>query len=105
MSKNGKIVQVIGPVVDVDFSATGQLWGTPVYRWPLHLLSGFRWWLNRLGRQFALLDLLRLDHFRALQAFWSVPGDAPTAEHGRWRWFPGWPLLTLLELHFTCGLI
>ena len=80
------------------FSATGQLWGTPVYRWPLHLLSGFRWWLGRLGRQFALLDLLRLDHFRALQAFWSVPGDAPTAEHGRWRWFPGWLLLALLWL-------
>jgi len=80
------------------FSATGQLWGTPVYRWPLHLLSGFRWWLNRLGRQFALLDLLRLDHFRALQAFWSVPGEASTAEHGRWRWFPGWPLLSLLWL-------
>jgi 4-alpha-glucanotransferase len=80
------------------FSATGQLWGTPVYRWPLHLLSGFRWWLARLNRQFELFDRLRLDHFRALQAFWSVPGDAPTAEHGRWRWFPGWPLLALLWL-------
>jgi len=80
------------------FSATGQLWGTPVYRWPVHLLSGFRWWLARLNRQFELFDRLRLDHFRALQAFWSVPGDAPTAEHGRWRWFPGWPLLALLWL-------
>jgi len=80
------------------FSATGQLWGTPVYRWPLHLLTGFNWWLARLQRQFELFDLVRLDHFRALQAFWSVPGDAPTAEHGRWVWFPGWPLLTLLWL-------
>ena len=80
------------------FSATGQLWGTPVYRWPLHLLSGFSWWLARLQRQFALFDLLRLDHFRALQAFWSVPGGESTAEHGRWRWFPGWPLLALLWL-------
>jgi 4-alpha-glucanotransferase len=80
------------------FSATGQLWGTPVYRWPVHLLSCFRWWLARLQRQFELFDVLRLDHFRALQAFWSVPGEAPTAEHGRWRWFPGWPLLTLLWL-------
>ncbi|MEX0587887.1 MAG: 4-alpha-glucanotransferase [Cyanobium sp.] len=80
------------------FSATGQLWGTPVYRWPLHLLSGFRWWLGRLQRQFDLFDRLRLDHFRALQAYWSVPGDAPTAENGRWCWFPGWPLLSLLWL-------
>ena len=80
------------------FSATGQLWGTPVYRWPLHLFTGFRWWLARLQRQFELFDLLRLDHFRALQAFWSVPGDATTAEHGHWAWFPGWPLLTLLWL-------
>lgn len=80
------------------FSATGQLWGTPVYRWPLHLLTGFHWWLARLGRQFELFDVLRLDHFRALQAFWSVPGGESTAEHGRWRWFPGWPLLALLWL-------
>jgi 4-alpha-glucanotransferase len=80
------------------FSATGQLWGTPVYRWPRHLLSGFSWWLARLQRQFELFDQLRLDHFRALQAFWSVPGDAPTAENGSWSWFPGWPLLALLWL-------
>ena len=80
------------------FSATGQLWGTPVYRWPRHLLSGFSWWLARLQRQFELFDQLRLDHFRALQSFWSVPGDALTAENGSWRWFPGWPLLALLWL-------
>ena len=81
------------------FSATGQLWGTPVYRWPLHLLSGFRWWLARLQRQFALFDLLRLDHFRALQAYWRVPGGDSTAEHGSWQPSPGGPLLTLLWLH------
>ena len=80
------------------FSATGQLWGTPVYRWPRHLLSGFSWWLARLQRQFELFDQLRLDHFRALESFWSVPGDALTAENGSWRWFPGWPLLALLWL-------
>ncbi|MDA0718143.1 MAG: 4-alpha-glucanotransferase [Cyanobacteria bacterium] len=80
------------------FSATGQLWGTPVYRWSRHLVSGFSWWLARLQRQFELFDQLRLDHFRALQAFWSVPGDALTAENGSWRWFPGWSLLALLWL-------
>jgi hypothetical protein len=62
------------------FSATGQLWGTPVYRWSLHRLTGFRWWMRRLERQLELLDLLRLDHFRALEAYWSVPGGATARE-------------------------
>lgn len=80
------------------FSATGQLWGTPVYRWPRHLISGFRWWMARLDRQFELFDRLRLDHFRALEAFWSVPGGDATAENGRWGWSPGGLLLSLLWL-------
>jgi 4-alpha-glucanotransferase len=79
------------------FSATGQLWGTPVYRWSRHWLGGFRWWLRRLERQLELFDLLRLDHFRALQAYWSVPGTDATAEHGQWRPSPGVPLLELLR--------
>ena len=80
------------------FSATGQLWGTPVYRWWRHTISGFRWWLSRLNRQLELFDLLRLDHFRALQAYWSVPGGDATAEHGRWRPSPGTALLASLWL-------
>jgi 4-alpha-glucanotransferase len=80
------------------FSATGQLWGTPVYRWWRHGLSGFRWWLRRLERQLELFDLLRLDHFRALEAYWSVPGGDDTAERGQWRRSPGDLLLALLWL-------
>ena len=83
------------------FSATGQLWGTPVYRWRRHLLTGFRWWLGRLQRQLELFDLLRLDHFRALEAYWSVPGDADTAQGGRWRPSPGNLLLTALWLRLA----
>ncbi|MEB3270776.1 MAG: 4-alpha-glucanotransferase [Synechococcus sp.] len=79
------------------FSATGQRWGTPVYRWWRHRLGRFRWWLQRLERQLDLFDLLRLDHFRALDAYWSVPGDAATAEHGRWRPSPGAALLRRLQ--------
>ena len=78
------------------FAATGQLWGTPVYRWWRHRLGGFRWWLRRLERQLDLFDLLRLDHFRALEAYWSVPGGAATAEHGEWRPSPGLSLLRRL---------
>ena len=79
------------------FSATGQLWGTPVYRWWRHRLSRFRWWLARLERQLDLFDLLRLDHFRALEAYWSVPGGAATAEHGQWKPSPGRSLLAKLQ--------
>ncbi|MCP9810005.1 4-alpha-glucanotransferase [Cyanobium sp. HWJ4-Hawea] len=86
------------------FSETGQLWGTPIYAWPRHWLTGFGWWLARLRRQLALFDLVRLDHFRALQAFWCVPGGATTAEHGVWRRSPGWPLLGLLWLSLGCRL-
>ena len=79
------------------FAATGQLWGTPVYRWWSHRLSRFRWWLDRLQRQLDLYDRLRLDHFRALQAFWSVPGSESTAVNGQWRPSPGWALLGRLQ--------
>ncbi|MFO7630668.1 MAG: 4-alpha-glucanotransferase [Prochlorococcaceae cyanobacterium] len=79
------------------FSATGQLWGTPVYRWWGHRLTGFRWWLRRLEHQLDLFDELRIDHFRALEAFWSVPGGAATAEGGRWCPSPGWALLRALR--------
>ncbi len=79
------------------FSDTGQLWGTPVFRWPLHRLTRFRWWMRRLERQLELLDWLRLDHFRALEAFWSVPGEADTAQAGRWRPSPGVALLSRLQ--------
>ena len=75
------------------FSETGQLWGTPVYAWFWHRLGGFSWWMQRLERQLELFDCLRLDHFRALDASWCVPGGDPTAEHGTWRSSPGRALL------------
>ncbi|MFO0453507.1 MAG: 4-alpha-glucanotransferase [Pseudomonadota bacterium] len=66
------------------FSADGQLWGNPLYRWEEHERTGFAWWLGRLRAQFALYDLLRIDHFRGLEAYWSVPAGAATAKTGRW---------------------
>ncbi|KAF0654126.1 4-alpha-glucanotransferase [Cyanobium sp. Copco_Reservoir_LC18] len=92
----GGLVEQSGVPPDY-FSATGQLWGTPVYRWWVHRLTGFRWWLQRLQRQLELMDLLRLDHFRALEAYWSVPGADATAEHGCWRPSPGGALLARLR--------
>ena len=97
ISAAGDLQQQSGVPPDY-FSRTGQLWGTPTYRWSRHWATSFRWWIQRLLRQLELFDLLRLDHFRAMQAFWSVPGQAPTAETGRWKLSPGWPLLGLLWL-------
>jgi 4-alpha-glucanotransferase len=85
------------------FAATGQLWGTPVYRWALHRLTRFRWWVWRLQRQLELYDLLRLDHFRALDAAWWVPGTDLTAEHGVWRRSPGRALLERLRRRLVGG--
>ncbi len=79
------------------FSETGQLWGTPVYRWALHRLSRFRWWKRRLRRQLEVFDLLRIDHFRALEAAWIVPGADSTAERGDWVRTPGASLLRQLQ--------
>ena len=102
LDRDGSVQQQSGVPPDY-FSATGQLWGGPVYRWWRHRLTGFRWWLERLERQLSLFDLLRLDHFRALQAFWSVPGGDTTAEHGTWRPSPGWSLLALLWWRCRCS--
>lgn len=93
---DGGLAQQSGVPPDY-FSSTGQLWGTPVYRWWRHRLDGFRWWMRRLERQLDLFDLLRLDHFRALQAYWSVPGADDTAERGGWQPSPGPSLLRRLE--------
>jgi 4-alpha-glucanotransferase len=95
LALDGSLQQQSGVPPDY-FSATGQLWGTPVYRWWRHRLAGFRWWLLRLERQLELFDLLRLDHFRALEAYWGVPGTADTAEHGSWKPSPGGALLERL---------
>lgn len=96
LDRQGHLLEQSGVPPDF-FSSTGQLWGTPVYRWWRHRFSGFRWWMHRLTRQLELFDLLRLDHFRALEAYWSVPGEAATAVEGQWCPSPGERLLTLLR--------
>lgn len=78
------------------FSASGQHWGNPVYRWPVHEASGFAWWRQRLDRQLDWFDVLRIDHFRGLEAFWAIPPDSPAAA-GRWRAAPGGKLLDSLQ--------
>jgi 4-alpha-glucanotransferase len=71
------------------FSRTGQLWGNPLYDWPALRRRGYRWWISRLRRVFALFDLARIDHFRGFAAYWAVPAGARYAVAGRWRRGPG----------------
>jgi 4-alpha-glucanotransferase len=78
------------------FSADGQLWGNPVYRWDVHAADGFRWWVSRLRRALSGTDLVRLDHFRGFDEFWSVPYGAATAREGRWKAGPGRALFDVL---------
>tara|TARA_Y100001968_G_scaffold330294_1_gene381746 strand:- start:13993 stop:15534 length:1542 start_codon:yes stop_codon:yes gene_type:complete len=82
------------------FSETGQLWGTPVYRWKKHSSSRFRWWRRRFKRHFEQVDLLRIDHFRALDSYWAVPGKKETAQDGFWKPSPGRQLLRKLQNDF-----
>lgn len=71
------------------FSADGQLWGNPLYDWPAHAAQGYRWWLDRLKANFQLYDVVRIDHFRGFEAYWSVPAGAKNARNGKWVEGPG----------------
>ncbi len=66
------------------FSADGQLWGNPLYRWENHRRDGFAWWIRRLKAAAKLYDVIRLDHFRGFEAYWEVPYGEETARGGRW---------------------
>ena len=71
------------------FSATGQLWGNPLYRWDYHAQTGFSWWIERLRYCFKLYDILRIDHFRGFDEYYSIPYGAKTAANGTWEKGPG----------------
>ena len=71
------------------FSADGQLWGNPLYRWPAHRADGYAWWRARLHAAFELCDIVRIDHFRGFDAYWRIPAPAETARHGEWITGPG----------------
>lgn len=71
------------------FCADGQLWGNPIYNWELMEKDGFSWWLDRLRHMFSMFDGVRIDHFRGIESYWSVPGGAKTAAEGAWKKGPG----------------
>ena len=71
------------------FSATGQLWGNPLYRWDYHKQTGYSWWMSRLWYVFRLYDVTRIDHFRGFDEYYSIPYGDKTAENGHWEKGPG----------------
>jgi 4-alpha-glucanotransferase len=79
------------------FSATGQLWGNPVYNWDVHRQSGYRWWICRLRALLTHVDVIRLDHFRGFVAAWHVPRGASTAQSGSWEPGPGAELFRAIQ--------
>jgi len=91
---------VVSGVPPDYFSATGQRWGNPIYRWEVLEASGYCWWIDRFRAALALFDLVRLDHFRGFESYWEVPASEPTALRGRWVKGPGEKLLSALENEF-----
>ncbi len=88
VDKKGKLETVAGVPPDY-FSETGQHWGNPLYRWEELEKDDFSWWKKRIQKILELVDIVRIDHFRGLDAFWEIPGDAPTAQTGKWVAAPG----------------
>jgi 4-alpha-glucanotransferase len=88
LEEGGKPSVVAGVPPDA-FSATGQLWGNPIYDWDRMRADGFEWWVARVRETLKIVDVVRLDHFRGFAAYWEVPAEHETAEHGRWVEAPG----------------
>ena len=80
---------VVAGVPPDYFSATGQLWGNPLYHWDVHKKSGYAWWLERFRSVLNFVDVVRLDHFRGFAGYYEIPYGAPTAEKGQWMSGPG----------------
>jgi 4-alpha-glucanotransferase len=79
------------------FSATGQRWGNPLYRWDHLKAGGYRWWIDRMVAALSMFDLVRMDHFRGFEAYWAVPAGEATAVNGQWIKGPGADLFRALK--------
>jgi 4-alpha-glucanotransferase len=95
LDENGGPTQQAGVPPDY-FSATGQLWGNPIYRWDRLRENGYQWWIDRFRAALAIFDMVRLDHFRGFEAYWEVPAGETTAMNGRWIKGPGADLFRVL---------
>ena len=88
LDENNLPIAVAGCPPD-GFSADGQLWGNPLYRWDYHRNTGYQWWISRLGYCFHLYDVVRIDHFRGFDEYYSIPFGEESAVNGHWEKGPG----------------
>ncbi|MDZ7759804.1 MAG: 4-alpha-glucanotransferase [Desulfovermiculus sp.] len=101
LDDHGRPVTVAGVPPDY-FSATGQLWGNPVYDWQQMEKTGFSWWIKRLKHTFSLYDIVRIDHFRGFVGYWEVPYAEKTAVNGWWTEAPATRFFRILLKRFPC---
>lgn len=92
LNSEGEPTSVAGVPPDY-FSETGQRWGNPLYRWDVMRDEGWGWWLGRVAHSLRMADVLRIDHFRGLMAYWAIPSNEETAINGEWREGPGRDLI------------
>jgi 4-alpha-glucanotransferase len=96
LNEDGSPIVVAGVPPDY-FSATGQLWGNPLYNWERMRADGFKWWIERVRATLATFDIARIDHFRGFAACWEIPGGDKTAERGQWVEAPGRELFAAIK--------
>ena len=96
LDESNKPVAIAGCPPDA-FSADGQVWGNPLYRWDYHKQTGYEWWVSRLYQSFRLYDAVRIDHFRGMDEYFSIPYGAQTAKDGHWEPGPGMSLFKTVE--------
>jgi 4-alpha-glucanotransferase len=99
VDERGRLEVVAGVPPDY-FSATGQRWGNPHYRWDALQKDGFGWWLERIRSQMEMFDLVRIDHFRGFEAYWEIDAQADTAVDGHWVKGPGQRFFEVLKQVF-----
>ncbi len=96
LDKKNVPIDVAGCPPDA-FSATGQLWGNPLYKWDYHKETGYKWWMKRIAYCYKLYDVVRIDHFRGFDEYYAIPYGNPTAEKGEWRKGPGYDLFDTMK--------
>ena len=98
LDENNVSTQIAGCPPD-QFSAEGQVWGNPLYRWEQHREQGYHWWVTRMWYSFKLFDAVRIDHFRGFDEYFSIPAATAKAKDGHWEKGPGMELFNTLKAH------
>lgn len=102
LASDGSPLAVAGVPPDL-FSEDGQRWGNPLYDWDNHKADGFAWWLERAKSNIAFFDIIRIDHFRGFESYWSIPANESTARNGEWITSPGLELFKTLHAAYPAA--